>query len=105
MELNVMELDQETVERIEQLGHITVSESALNYLSETNTQTEQLFERFVRGDYGINNYTGDTFTYDRAMYLREGECVGIYELPNGKRVQIRTRFCAVLTEIKTEEDT
>lgn len=104
MELNVMELDQETIERIEGLGHITVSESALNYLSETNTQTEQLFERFVQGDYGFNNHDGNAFAYDKAMYLREGECIGIYELPNGKRVQIRTRFCAVLTEIKTEED-
>ena len=104
MELDVGVLDAETQQRISDLGQIIVTPEAKETLDKYHVDITSLFERYVKGDYGVMEHD-KLWENDQAMYFRAGKCEGIYELPDGKRVTVRTLWCTTLTQIEDYNET
>lgn len=102
MELYVDELDPETKQRIQDLGHISITPEAKETLDKYHVDMTTLFQRYVKGDYGIMDRER-LWDNDQSMYFRAGKCEGIYEMPDGKKVTVKTLWCTTLTQIEESE--
>lgn len=102
MELDINTLDIETQQRIESLGHISISPEAKATLDLYHVDMTTLFQRYVKGDYGVMN-KDSLWDNDQSMYFRAGKCEGVYEMPDGKKVSVKTLWCTTLTQIEEVE--
>lgn len=101
MEIDVDQLDAETIKRIEALGFISISSDAAQFIEATNTDLHNLFERYVKGDYGDNKNI-DAFSNDYSMFAKHGIVIAMYNMW-GYTVSIKTVFCAPVTHIDVKE--
>lgn len=98
MEINTEELDSETVERIQHLGHVSITEQAKDIIDENEIELVDLFERYVKGDYGETKHE-DAWDNDIAMYSRKGQVKAVYTTSSGRKLSIMTSWCRPITEI------
>lgn len=98
MEINTEELDSETVERIQHLGHVSITVQAKDIIDENEIELVDLFERYVKGDYGETKHE-DAWDNDVAMYSRKGQVKAVYTTKSGRKLTLMTTWNQPLTEI------
>lgn len=103
MEINTQELDSESEQRIRDLGHVTMTEGAKDIIDENEIELVDLFERYVKGDYGQEIPFEDRWNNDVAMYQRKGQVKAIYTTKTGRKLSILTHWCVALTQIEEAE--
>lgn len=94
-------MDEETTQRIQDLGHITIEKEAYEKLVEAGATFNQLVVSHVRGDYGKIDPM-EAWANDLAMYQRAGKCRSVYTLDNGCRIEVLTEWNQPITTIRME---
>lgn len=103
LEMNVGEWDEETQQRISELGHISIHPEVLDVLDANDVEMQALFERYVKGDYGVIK-EDEAWKNDTAWFKRMGRAKAVYELPSGVKIEVLTIWCSTITEVKLVEE-